>query len=383
MTRGAGGPPVRVTYLIGSLERGGAERQLVNLVNNLDRERFRPTILTWFGEGELEAELAPDVEHRRITGSRLRFSGPISRPGLALAITARLVAELRSARPHLLHAYLFTAYVLAAFAGRLAGVPAIVAGRRGLNTYDGFPFPAPLAGRLANTLIDLHICNSGAVRSYALAHESDLRPDRVIVIRNGFASPAQPAPTRKGAERLRGIMVANFHPYKDHGTALRGLAIARRAHPELELALVGSGPERSRAEDLATELGLNGAVHFLGTRSDVPLLLRDSDFAVLTSTEEGFPNAVMEAMAAGIPVVSTAVGGVVELIRDGLDGLLVPSGDAAALAAALGRLAADPILRRRLGENGSSRIDSEFGVSRMVRETESAYDELLTRRQMA
>jgi len=373
---------IRVALLIGSLDIGGAERQLVRLANALDRTRFQPLVLTWFGAGALTGDLRPDVEHRALAFSSLRRSAGLARPLVAARVTRALARELRHYRADVLHAHLFTGYTLGAIAARLARVPAVVAGRRGLNTYDQLPLPGPWLGRLANRLVTLHLCNSAAVRDFALAHERDLDPGRMVVVHNGLdAASLSPLPLPAGWRRegeLLGAMVANFHAYKGHRLVveawrrLRGRAPAR-------LVLFGAGPDEPAVRRLVTAAGLEGEIIFAGARIDADRLAGQFDFSLLASSEEGFPNALMEAMAAGVPVIAPTVGGVPELVRDGMDGLLFTPGDAGALAGRVGELAADAGLRRRLGEAGRARIAADFSTAAMVTGVQAAYEDALRR----
>ena len=147
--------------------------------------------------------------------------------------------------------------------------------------------------------------------------------------------------------------------------------------PEAELHLVGDGPDRAAVERLAAELGLRDAARLLGTRADVPELLATAHCVLLASDYEGCPLSVLEAMAAGVPVVATAVGGVPEIVADGETGLLTPRGDAQALARALETVLADRDLATRLGAEGRARARRELGRERMGAEVVALYDELL------
>jgi glycosyltransferase involved in cell wall biosynthesis len=368
---------VRIVFLISNLEVGGAERQLVRLANGLDPERFEPRIVTMLGGGPLEAEVRPGVPvvHLELM-DRVRGRG-VGRFPLVLGarLLLRLARHLRAERPDILHGYLPLPYVTGALTGRAIGIPVILAGRRGLTSFHIYPqWRWRILARLANRIIDVHVCNSEAVRAWAIEKEG-LPAARTTVIPNGIDLPDGPPPELEPAWRapVRAAMIANLIGYKDHDTVLRSLAIVRRAHPELRLVLFGEGPERAALERLAAELRLGSGLVFAGRRPDAPRCLPGFDLALLGSAQEGLPNALMEAMAVGLPVVASAVGGVPELVRDGVDGLLVPAGDPAAMAAAIARLVERPGERARMGAAARERIRSEYTTEAMVRRTADLY----------
>jgi glycosyltransferase involved in cell wall biosynthesis len=370
---------VRVTFIVGSLDIGGAERQLVRLANALDRSRFEPAILTWFGGGVLEKELAPDVPVVKLGLGRVRLARGPAKILLALNILRALFRELRALGPDVVDAYMFTAYVLGALAAWTVRVPVIIASRRGLVSYATYPARWRLVARLANQVIDLHLCNSEAVRRWAIEKER-LPESRTAVIHNGLDLPAPSAleldpAWRRNAGGTLAVMIANFHGYKAHSMVLDAVAKLRRDHPEFKLVLFGDGDERENLQRQAAALALGTGVVFAGARPDAAEFLPAFDLSILASDEEGFPNVVMESMAAAVPVVATDVGGVPELVDDGVEGKLVPVRDPDALAAAIGWMIEHPAERRAMGEAGRRRIREHFSVAGMV----SAHEELFTR----
>jgi glycosyltransferase involved in cell wall biosynthesis len=376
--------PIRVTFLIGSLDIGGAERQLVRLANGLDRMLFSPTILCWFGGGALEAELASDVPIVQLGLERLGTAARPARPLLALRILAALLGHLRRGRPDILHGYMLTAYVLGSLAAWLMRVPVVIASRRGLVSYRTYPRPWHPVARLANRVIDLHLCNSEAVRRWTEDKER-IQDARTAVIYNGLDVPTvsglqeMPAGWAGGPPGERAAMIANFHRYKAHEVALDAVAQVRVGHPGFQLVLFGEGEQKEHLQQQVRTLGLERNIVFAGARADAAQLLPAFDFSILSSDEEGFPNVVMESMAVGVPVVATAVGGVPELVADGVEGYLVAPRDAAALAGAIGRMIEHPQERHRMGDAGRRRIEEQFSVRRMVSATQDLYLALLRR----
>jgi len=161
-------------------------------------------------------------------------------------------------------------------------------------------------------------------------------------------------------------MIANLSPVKDHMTVIKCLQILHGARKHMHLVLAGDGPLRAELERAAIEMGLKAHVHFLGRRTDVPAILADADIFVLSSLTEGLSNALLEAMAAGKPVVATRVGGNPEVVVEGVTGLLVPSRDSTAMSAAILRLSESPELRIAMGSAGRERVAGYFSLSTMV-----------------
>jgi glycosyltransferase involved in cell wall biosynthesis len=214
-----------------------------------------------------------------------------------------------------------------------------------------------------------------AVRE-ALIVNDGFPPDRVEVVYNGIdltpfeARPEdRPAIRRSiglGPEDFVVIQVARLDPIKDHATALHAFRDLARRRPDARLVIVGEGPQLGAIQARLRELEIGGGVRLLGLRSDVARLLSAADVSLLTSLSEGIPLTIIEAMAAGLPVVATRVGGVGEVVEDGVHGFLADPGDAAALAGHLLRLAADPALRAELGRRGRDRAFAIFAEDRMV-----------------
>lgn len=373
--------PVKVAFLIGSLEVGGAETQLVRLANSLDRARFSPTIVCLWRGGELEGAVAPDVHVLKAILPSQRSPGPGGRVILAGRTLTSLVGALRSLRPDIVHAYLPAAYVLGGLVAWGLRVPIIIASRRGLTSYETLGAGMWL-GKLANRVIDLQVCNSYAVRDWAIKRER-LPLDRTRVVHNGIdlppLEPRHGLPAEWTSDEAQAVMIANFIHYKGHRDVARAVALVARRHPSFRLILIGDGPERPALTELVRELGIAGNVIFAGRRLDAAELSGLFDFAVLGSSEEGFPNALMESMARAVPVVSTAVGGVNELVTDAVHGRLVPSGDPKAMAEAMTWMIEHPAERKVMGANARGRIAEEFSTERMVKSTESVYEELLNR----
>jgi glycosyltransferase involved in cell wall biosynthesis len=240
--------------------------------------------------------------------------------------------------------------------------------------------------RVMTSRRDRLVAVGDAVRQ-ALIKNEGLPGERIEIIYNGVrTSPVQLTDVQRSAlrrelgvgdEEFVVIQVARLDSIKDHSTALKAVCLAAGQYPALCLALVGDGPEREHIEQLIAELGLQHRVQMLGQRRDVPDLLAAADAFLLSSLSEGIPVTIIEAMAAGLPVASTKVGGVPEVIDDEVTGLLAPAGDAAKLAAAIVRLATDETLRTKLAANGKKRAENRFSEAEMVQRYDCIYAEMI------
>ena len=365
--------PIRVLYVVGNFVAGGAERHLIELWKRIDRERFEVVIACFRREGAFLAEAESLGWPVRDLAVGRRIYGAAGFAGLA-----RLVHLVCDVRPQVIHGYLFGPNLYAALAGRLAGVPAVVVAKRNV---DAFETPRQLAAqRLAHRLATHVTAVSEAVAESVVA--LGVPRARITVIPNGVdaARFVPPAP----AEEARQALSADASPLvgsvgclaarKDYGTLLEALRLLADRGLAFRVALVGDGPDRAALEARCAALGLADRVRFLGERADVDRLLPGMDVFVLSSREEGIPNALLEAMAAGRACVATAVGGTPEVLRDGETGWLVPPGEPAALADALGQALTRPAEARRRGEAACRVAREELSIEAMVRRHEEFYE---------
>ena len=366
-----------VLHVTDSTAIGGAEESMLTLIAGLDRARWRQVLVHHGHPG-----FAPVVSRARELGVADWVVPPMSE-GLAGARTAvRFVMRVRACRPAVVHAHM--SWPLACkwplLAARAAGVPAV------LGTVQLF-VDLPV-GRIR--LAQARLLGASTGRFVAVSADTRARlialfgwPEgKVRVIHNAVDLDRFRAGTRdEGLRAALGgadgealaLVPARLDVQKGH----EHLLVAARETTGVRFLLAGDGPLRGRLEARAGELGVGDRVAFLGRRDDVPALLAASDLVVLPSLYEGLPLSLIEAMAARRPIVATDVGGTRELVRDGVDGLLVPSGDPAALARAIARLRGDPGLASRLVDAGAARAAEGFGAERMVRAIESEYEELL------
>ncbi len=374
--------PLRVAFVVGSLNRGGTERQILLLGSALAAQGHQVTVICLDSAGHQGAAArAAGIRVAEIGYPGLRRS-MLLRPSWLrrqfLPAIQRLRSILREASPDVVHCFLYWGYLIGVPAARSVGVPVVVSSRRSLTAaVRRIRLFGPWE-RLCDRLADAVVCNSAAVMEDAIAH-SGLPRRKAVVIRNGVRLPAQVTPPGGGAKRI--LIVANLRPYKGHAVALAAFAQVRAALPTVaaRLQLAGSGPAAQALRAQARALGIDGEVDFLGSVADVPALLAECSFTVLPSLTEGMPNAVLESLAYGRPVIASAVGGVPEILGRG-GGILVPPGDPEALADAIGRLLADPALVADLGAEGRALVRDLFGVDRMVADSLRLYHRLLGRR---
>jgi glycosyltransferase involved in cell wall biosynthesis len=364
----------RVLIVITLSEVGGAQKYVAQLLPGL-AERFDVAVAA--GGGPLRyASKAAGVRFLPLRN----LHRPIN-PLRDLLALVELISLIRRERPDIVHANSSKAGVL----GRLAAVAARVPIR--IFTVHGWAFTAYsgpaswaylCADRLAGRWTTVTICVAEHERSSGITART-CRSDRTVVIPNAVDVSAAPvANVNGGTPRL--VTVGRLKAPKDYGTLTR--AFAALPSGTFEALIVGDGPDRPKVEAELVRLGLANAVRLLGERTDVPVLLAGSDVFVLSSTSEGLPLSVEEAMAAGLPVVASAVGGVPELVVDGETGYLVPPGDAERLAEALGSLLDDPALRLRMGRSGRARAEELFNLTGFRRAHVELYSRELAKRGM-
>lgn len=359
--------------LITLAEVGGAQAYVASLLPALTR-RF-DVVVAAHGPGPLvEAAALPGV--RFVPLEHLRR--PISPWRDAVAL-GELVRLLRRERPDILHANSSKAGVLGRVAAVIAGVPVRIFTVHGwaFSAHSGFASRLyRWADRLVRPLTTATICVADSELASGVG-AGTCDPARTEVIRNAVDVFGARRATLDGG-RPRIVAVGRLQRPKDFGTLLR--AAQHLPAGSCELAIVGDGPERPALEQELRDLALSDRVRLYGERSDVRDLLAHSDVFVLSSRSEGMPVSVLEAMAAGLPVVASRVGGVPELVVDGLTGILVTPGDQQELGEALRRLVEDSELRRRLGDAGRRRAEEQFDLESFWQAHLAVYSRELARR---
>jgi glycosyltransferase involved in cell wall biosynthesis len=371
-------PLVRtVVLMIGQLGIGGTEKQVVLLAQGLRERGFGISVWVLFDDTETcHRDALRKAGIRVVNIGFYRYQNPWQ----ALQNLARLggmIMRLRRERPNIVHAFLFHSYVIGAPIAWVAQIPVFVAGRRSLGNFKEGRSAALAAERLTTRFTDLIIANAEAVALDTKRRER-VGDDKVEVVYNGLPeqafAPVPPAVVETANPVV--LCVANLKRYKGHSYLLEAVCRLQANGYPCTLLLAGEGPERQPLERQAARLRID--VRFLGTCQDVRPLFARADVVAHPSREEGMSNAVMEAMAAGRPIVATSVGGTPELLTG--RGLLVPADDPDALAKAIGRVLADHRLAARLGEAARDWSHEHLSAATMVNRHIQIYSELLERR---
>jgi glycosyltransferase involved in cell wall biosynthesis len=368
---------VQLTDRVGT--HGGAEHLTMQIAERLDPQRFESIVCaTRFSPSEQEKQTVTEAAEA-LEAAGVRFLGLNRHTRAHFWAWLPLIQMLRSERVDVIHAHKFGSNIWGVVFGRLCGVPVVVTHEHGWS----------FEGR-AKTIIDRELIARGSNAFIAVSREDRrrmielerIKPDRAVFVANGI--PALPPPSGRdvraelgiGPEDLVVTTVGFLRRPKTMDVLIEAAAKIVPRFPNLKVLIVGEGNDRSVYEALIEKLGVGDTVKLLGLRSDVPDLLAESDVAVLSTNSEGSPLSVMEYMDAGLPVVGSRVGGIPDLIDDGVEGLLVEPGDPESLAQAIGRLLDAPEEARRMGERGRERRRREFDIDVMVENLQNLYVEL-------
>ncbi|MEH2526363.1 MULTISPECIES: glycosyltransferase [unclassified Bradyrhizobium] len=372
-----------IFFVIGTFEVGGTESHLLSIARSLIRRGWKVSVYVFAGGGPLQQKFeesgATVLSPRR---SSLASTSFVSRM-LHLARSGyMLFSTLIRRRPAIAHFFLPMAYLSAAPIALLARVPIRIMSRRSLNFYQANLWWLSSVERLLHKSTTAVLGNSLSVVRQ-LKDEEGVPSRKLGLIYNGidierFCSGGSRQQTRAALgltqATLTLIIVANLIPYKGHGDLIDALRQCQMQLPQpWHLLIVGRDDGIATGLKVkAAEAGIAGNISFLGSRQDVPELLKASDIGLLCSHEEGFSNAILEGMAAGLPMIVTDVGGNAEAVLDGLTGFVVPAHDSTRLAEAIAHLANDASLRADLGAAGRRRIEEHFSLDHCV----NSYDEL-------
>jgi glycosyltransferase involved in cell wall biosynthesis len=365
--------PVRVCFLIDELAPAGTEMQLLALLRHLDRRRVEPTLCLLRGDNPVSRTLEPaDCPVRRLGIGSLRHPRTLAR-------AAGFARFLRRERFDVLQAFFPDSCYFGLPAAWLAGVRHRIRTRNNLGHWLT-PLHRTL-GRLLNRLTTLNVTNCEAARKALLADEGPA-PESVVVLENGVDHrrfDGLPPLSAAGGNPVRVGAVANLRAVKGLDLFVAAAARLATAYPEARFEVAGEGEQRAALERQIRASGLESRFALGGRVADVPAFLAGLRVAVLCSHAEGMSNALLEYMASGRAAVATAVGAAPDLIADGVHGLLVPPGDATALAEAIDRLLRDPHLAARLGQAARARVRQRYSREAMVRRFEDFYMGLMAR----
>jgi glycosyltransferase involved in cell wall biosynthesis len=357
---------IRIAFVMHVMQVAGAEVLVAETIralgNRLDPVIFCLDAIGPLGEA-LQSQGVPVVSFGR-------------RPGYDWRVAWQMARELRRRRIQVIHAHQYTPFFYSALARVLAG------GRpRLIFTEHGRHYPdvvRPVRRHVNRWLLSHLVTQTNAVCAFsatALREVDGFSGVQVGVIENGiqldrYAGHLDSTLARQRvgvpADRRYIVNVARLHPVKDQATLIDGFRVVAPAHPDVDLLLAGDGPLRAELEQRVRQLNLGDRVHFLGVRDDVPSVLAAADVFCLTSVSEAASLTLLEAMGSGLPVVVTNVGGNPEIVRDSVEGLLVPRGDANAVGRALLQILDDPGLAARLGAAGAERVRQLYRLDRTI-----------------
>nr|WP_321258503.1 glycosyltransferase family 4 protein [uncultured Pseudodesulfovibrio sp.] len=355
-------PGLRVAFVLQDLEFGGTQRQTIELVTRMDRTRFDTELWALRSEGGFISRIqSSDVPLRILSSGNT----------VGLKSLCNLWRAIRNFRPDVIVPLTVVPNIWCRIFGRLASVPLILGTCRGgasiVRQHERFLW------RLAHH----HVCNASQLRE-TLISDLDVPSSQVTLIENGISSDDWTDNTfSKEGKNI--LCVGRLVEDKDHGTLLRAFAITMQDHQDARLTIVGDGHLKQNHRQLATLLGIADAVTFMPGQTDLTSLYAACDIFALSSSTEASPNVLMEAAAAGKPVVATNVGGIPRLILDQKTGLLIDRQSPEAMGQALSKLLTDTHLRREMGQAAQGHIKKSFGMKKMVRSYETLLQSLAAR----
>jgi glycosyltransferase involved in cell wall biosynthesis len=373
-----------ILFVTASLHIGGTERHLAAIAPALVKLGWQVSVYSLTGGGALREEMEQNGVKVFVPPPRLSTLPHL--PQFILA-GADLLKVMRRRRPAVVHFFLPAAYLVGASLAFFSDIPVRIMSRRSLNVYQRrYPLALWFERRLHRKMTAILGNSKSVVRE--LHEMEDVPAGRLGLIYNGvdvsrFADAGLQQATRGelglGSHTLALVMVGNLIPYKGHGDLISALGLAAAQFPEdWRLLLVGHDfGVAAELREQAVRLGIDRNILFLGLRNDVPDILSACDIGVLCSHQEGFSNAILEMMAAGLPMIVTDVGGNAEAVLDGTTGIVVPPRDPDRLAAAIVRLAQDPSLRERFGRAGRCRVAEHFALERSIEAYDVLYRALL------
>ncbi len=363
--------PIRIAFCITELDPGGAERALIQLVLNLDRNEWEPHVIC-LGP---RAHFVQVLEAANVPVTCLNAAGVLSFP----RVLFRLTQHLRRIKPAIVQTFLFHANLVGRIAARLAGVITVVSGLRVAERQSAWH---RWLDRGTNWLVTTNVCVSKGVADFS-AEVAGLNPAKLVVIPNSvdaelFSNATPTDMTQFGIPAGSRILISigRLEWQKGFDVLLDAVSSLNPFPENTYFVIVGDGPDLNM---LRNQAELTNRVRFLGRRDDVPNLLAASTALILSSRWEGMPNVVLEAMAAGLPVIATRVEGISELIRDGINGLTIAPDQPDELANAIRRILSQPDFSRNAGLNSQGIVAKEFTIQRTTEAYVKLYLQLLQR----
>ncbi|MBI1313759.1 glycosyltransferase [bacterium] len=367
-----------ICFLITELDIGGAERALVKIATGLARERWTPSVICLSGRGPLVEPLESAGIPVTCLGANRVFS-----PGGLWKATVELTRELRRQQPRILQTFLFHANIAGRLAARWAEIPHVLSGIRVADRRGRWRL---VVDRWTENLVEKHVCVSRGVADFCI-RESGLTEEKVVIIPNGVdigtyrdAEPADLSEFGISADAEVVLAVGRLDQQKDPLLLLSAVSQIAASRPNLHLLFAGDGPLRGRIEETARRLGLGDRVHLAGWRPEIPQLLKAASLLVLPSRWEGMPNVVLEAAAAGVPVIATRTEGMHEIIEPGRTGTLVKTGDVSGLAEEISTALRERSLPLQMAETLQHEVTERFTWDSVVAQYDRLYESLVVRR---
>jgi glycosyltransferase involved in cell wall biosynthesis len=360
-----------VLQIIPSLDRSGAEKQLTLLATHLPKDQFEVHVCALTRGGPFESVLREAGIPVHIIGKRLKWD-PMS--------LWRLYRLIRQLQPQIVQTWIFAANCYGRVAARLAGVPTILASERCVDLWkSGYQFNID---RLLARWTRKIVVNAEAIGDFYMHH--GIAREKIVTIKNAIVVDQVAVQNSQGARERLDLpatgpvigFIGRLWPQKRVQDLIWAADILRLSGWRADLLVVGEGPRRGALEKFVREIDIGDQVHFLGHREDVSEILNLVDLVVLPSSYEGLPNVLLEAMAAGKPVVACQVPGVDEVVVHGQTGLLVPVKNPLELARAIRELLDDPVKRFTMGQAGKERVRAEFSLDRMISQYDALYRSL-------
>ncbi len=364
--------PCKVLHLVQGLDVGGLEYMVVALVNQLNRKKFLPSVCCFDTLGELHNNLLNDTKTTLLK----------RKPGIDLFYPFKLAALLKKDKIDIIHLHNSTAFFYGVLAGKIAGVGRIIYTEHARDVAPNIK--VRIMDKILSYLTDRIVVVAEFLK-LNLVHKEWIDPKIITTIYNGI--DGEPFTTEfdrqeitrelniSAAAKIIGI-VARLDPIKNHRCLIKAMKKVSALYPNVVLIVIGDGTLRQELEELVSEEQLQNNILFLGTRNDIPRLLSVLDIFVLCSLSEGLPLTILEAMAAGKPIVATSVGGIPEIIQDNTDGIIIRSDDSDELAAAISELIRDKKKRHDMGVKARMKFEERFTVRSMVQSYEKLYEPL-------
>lgn len=361
---------IRVLQLVDDLKVGGLEQIIYDIATKLDQNKYRVSV--WcFGRG---GEIADRLKENRVDVKFINIDSYYN-----ILNILKLAILVKKYEPDIIHSHTYFSNTIGRIAGIISRVPVMISHVH--NVYSNYSKRNLLIERLLSNYTDKVICCSEAVRNFVLKYEK-INMHKTVIIYNGVNHrEIQRSQDISYLREFLGIYknvitiicVASLTEKKGHEYLLKAILEIEKEFQKLKFIIVGDGPLKKRLKNLAEELNIQDLVIFTGIRNDIPNLLKIADIFVLPSLTEGLPLAAIEAMSVGLPVVATAVGGVPEIIKDGITGYLVPPKNPKALGNTILNLIKDKKNMEKVGLNGKKVIIENFTTEKMINKLEKLY----------